>query len=135
MERCPSCSARLKESLHCPRCKADLELVFASEKLARFWCSKAIEFWQQQEIALAVLSLKKSLDLKQTELGLKLCDFMIVQQCKQAVAWLTKEDWGMAERTLQTLSCFQNQSQQVKQLQGFIEFLRSDFKVMIIPSE
>lgn len=124
MQRCPSCSARLKDSPHCPRCKADLELVFAAEKQALFWCSKAVEFWQHQEIQLAVLALKKSLALQQTDFGLVMRDFMIAQQCKKVVAWLAKNDLAMAEQTLLMLNCFQNQSQQLKQLQDFLQFLR-----------
>ena len=123
MERCPCCNARLTGSQFCPRCQADLGSVLGSEKLARHWLSKALQFWQTRNPQLAILAVAKSINLKQTPLALVFRDFIIRQQCQNVLGLLEKKEYKEAKESLLWLRDLNPHNEFLKKLYGFTKYL------------
>lgn len=59
MERCPSCRARLKGAVQCPRCGAHLELLLGVENQVKQWMHDAITGWHSGDRDAALDCLQK----------------------------------------------------------------------------
>jgi len=123
MERCPCCNARLTSVLFCPRCQADLGSVLGSEKLAKHWLSKTLEFWLACEPQLAILALNKSINLKQTAVALVFRDFITRQECQNVLGLLANKDYIEAKETLSLLRDLNPDNKFLRQLYGFSRYL------------
>jgi hypothetical protein len=123
MERCPCCNARLTGAQFCPRCQADLGSVLGSEKLARHWLSKALQFWLAHEPQMAILALTQSINLKQTPFALVFRDFIIGQQCQNVLGLLAKKDYREAKESLSLLRDLNPHNKFLKKLYGFTKYL------------
>jgi hypothetical protein len=123
MERCPCCSARLTEIARCPRCQADLGRVLDSEHLARYWLSKAIQFWLAEEPPMAILALVKSLYLKKTSLALVFRDFIIREHGQNALVLLEKKDYAEAKESLSLLRDLDPHNKVLNPVYGFARYL------------
>jgi hypothetical protein len=123
MERCPCCNARLTGAQFCPRCQADLGSVLGSEQLARYWLSKALQFWLARESQMANLALSKSMNLKQTPLALIFRDFIIRQQCQNVLGLLEKKEYTEAKESLSLLRDLNPENKFLTQLFGFTKYL------------
>lgn len=77
MERCPVCKARLKPgSPICPRCGADLSMLFRIETQADGLCSQAIALLEAGDLSGAMHAVEQSLDLKSDPLAQVLRGFI-----------------------------------------------------------
>lgn len=123
MERCPCCNARLTSVQFCPRCQADLGSVLGSEQLAKYWLSKALQFWLTREPQLAILALTKSINLKQTPLALVFRDFIIRQECQNVLGLLANKDYTEAKESLSLLHHLNPYNKFLRQLYGFSRHL------------
>ena len=124
MERCPCCNARLTGAApFCPRCQADLGSVLGSEKLARHWLSKALQFWLAREPQIAIFALTKSINLKQTPLALVFRDFIIRQQCQNVLGLLEKKEYKEAKESLSMLCGLNPHNKFLRKLSGFTKYL------------
>jgi hypothetical protein len=123
MERCPCCNARLTEMVSCPRCLAYLGSVLGSEKMARLWLSKALQYWHAREPQMAILALTQSIYLKQTTLALVFRDFIIGQQCQNVLGLLAKKEYKEAKESLSLLRDLNPQNQLLRKLYGFTKYL------------
>lgn len=70
MQRCPCCNARLKETVNCPRCKADLQAIVRARHLADRWYQKAIEHYLNDELQGCIDALTQSLQLRHSDSAL-----------------------------------------------------------------
>ncbi len=70
MQRCPCCNARLKETITCPRCKADLQDIIRTQHLADSWYQKAIDHYLNNELQHCVDALTQSLQLHHSDSAL-----------------------------------------------------------------
>jgi len=123
MERCPCCNARLTGAVFCPRCQADLGSVLGSEQLARHWLSKAVQFWFAHQSQIAMLALFKSINLKQTPLALVFRDFIIREQCQNALVLLEKKNYAEAKESLLLLRDLNPHNKFITRLFGFTRYL------------
>ena len=123
MERCPCCNARLAGTQFCPRCQADLGSALGSEKLARHWLCKALQFWLARKPQMAILALTKSIHLKQTPLALVFRDFIIRQQCQNVLGLLAKKDYIEAKESLSMLCDLNPHNKFLRKLYGFTKYL------------
>jgi len=123
MERCPCCNARLTGAQLCPRCQADLGSVLGSEKLARHWLSKALQFWLAGEPEMTILTLTQSINLKQTPLALIFRDFITSRQCENVLRLLEKKNYREAKEALSSLRDLNPQNEFLTKLFGFTKYL------------
>ena len=123
MERCPCCNARLAGALFCPRCQADLGSALGSEKLARHWLTKALQFWLAREPQMTILALTQSIHLKQTPLALVFRDFIIGQQCQNMLGLLAKKEYTEAKASLSMLCDLNPHNKFLRKLYGFTKYL------------
>jgi hypothetical protein len=124
MERCPCCNARLTGAQQfCPRCQADLGSVLNSEKLAKYWLSKALRFWLARETQMAILALTQSINLKQSPLALVFRDFIIKQQCRNMLECLEKKEYKEAKELLSWLLDLNPDNKLLRKLAGFTKYL------------
>ena len=123
MERCPCCNARLTGAVFCPRCQANLSSVLGSEQLARHWLSKALQYWLAREPQMAILTLTKSINLKQTPLALVFRDFIIGQQCQNVLGLLEKKEYREAKGSLSLLRNLNPHNKFLRKLSGFTKYL------------
>ncbi|MDD5462680.1 MAG: hypothetical protein PHG00_13780 [Methylococcales bacterium] len=123
MERCPCCNARLTGARVCSRCQADLVCVFDSERLARHWLSKALQFWLAHNPQMAILALSPSIYLKRTPLALVFRDFITRQQCQSIPELLEKKEYAQAKELLSLLRDLNPQNKFLRQLYGFTRYL------------
>ena len=123
MERCPCCNARLTGAQFCPRCQADLGSLLGSEQLARHWLNNAMQFWFAREPQMAILALTKSVNLKQTSSALVFRDFITRRQCQKVLALLAEKKCIKAEKLLSMLRDLNPDSEFIRQLYGFTEYL------------
>ncbi|NOQ34969.1 MAG: hypothetical protein GQ569_03640 [Methylococcaceae bacterium] len=101
MERCPTCKARLKSAVICPRCQTDLNRVFKINERAEFLCQYAIARLEQQNIKPAVWAIKEALLLQRNKLVLATQQFIVKRLEQQAVANLTHNKQALAIETLE----------------------------------
>ena len=87
MQRCPCCSARLKEAVSCPRCKADLQEIIRVQRMAKFWYQKAIDCYLNNEPQDCLDALTRSLQLRHSESGSLFMAFVIERQ-KQTTGYV-----------------------------------------------
>jgi hypothetical protein len=123
MERCPCCNARLAGGQACPRCQADLGSVLDSERQARHWLLRALQFWLEPNPHIAILALSRSLYLKQIPLARVFRDFITRQQCQIILELLEKKDYTQAKELLSLLRGLNPENKFVKQLYGFTRYL------------
>ena len=123
MERCPGCMARLTGAVVCPRCQADLSSVISGEQRARHWLTHAVRFWSEREPTLAIQTLTKSLQLKQTSSALAFCNFVTHRQVHEVLGLLAQKKLGEAKQRIILLRELQPDNELLKQLQGFTGFL------------
>lgn len=101
MERCPTCKARLKSAVICPRCQTDLSHVFKINERTEFLCQYAITRLEQQDIKPAVWAIKEALLLQRNKLVLATQQFIVKQLEQQAVANLRHNKQRLAIETLE----------------------------------
>ena len=123
MERCPCCNARLGGLLSCPRCQTDLSAVTASIQSAQVWLQQAIQQWAKNDVEQSVKALVFSLHLKQSQLGLVFCDFIIDQQSKKISALLAQKQVMAAKRQLYKLRLLIPHSLLLLQMRSYIDYL------------
>jgi len=123
MTRCPCCNARLKESLTCPRCRADLSMLINTTQAAHFYISEAVQFWKNKNIYASVQAINTSLHLKHTKMGVVFREFIIKQQCQLVLDLLAKKQLLAAKRELVQSRLLIAYSQKLQQLQSFNDFL------------
>ena len=123
MERCPCCKARLGGATLCPRCQADLGQVIGAEQSARFWLTKAIQHWEENEARQSLTALESSLRLKKTELALVFRDYLIQQQCQGILELLAQKKLLPAKQRLYSLRLLLPHSKLLQQLHSFTDYL------------
>lgn len=123
MERCPGCSARIREAVTCPRCRADLSLLISAEQESQFWLTKAINFYSKNKTEQSVGALCVSLGLKKTRTALVFRDFLIQRQCRNVLDLLVKKKLLAAKHQLYHVRQLIPKSNQLQKLQGFTDYL------------
>jgi hypothetical protein len=98
MEYCPTCRARLKGALTCPRCGAEVSLLLEIVTQAELWRKQAINLLRQGDWVTANLAITHSLSLKQDPFTLLVQNFILQYQ-----ATVKKEQYRQAQEALQTL--------------------------------
>jgi len=122
MERCPCCQARLNGPL-CGRCQADLSLILATERAARFWLGCAIQHWQAGHYETSVAALETSLQLHPTPLARALRHFIVETQSRDIARLLANRQWLTAKRRLYQLRRLHPHSPLLRQLDRFSDHL------------
>ncbi len=100
MERCPTCRARLKKATICPRCQSNLKRVFKINQRSEFLCQQAMIKLKQNEIQLAVWTIKEALLLQRSQLALTAQKFISQHLEQQAVTYLSRGQKMLAIKTL-----------------------------------
>ncbi len=101
MERCPTCKARLKSAVICPRCQTDLSHVFKINERTEFLCQYAIARLEQRDIEPAIWAIKEALRLQRNKLVLVIQQFIVKRLEQQAVVNLTHNKPALALETLE----------------------------------
>lgn len=92
MERCPTCTARLKDdSIVCSRCGMDFSTPLRIQEQAQSWQSWAIALLKQGEWFAAQQAVITSLQLKYEPFAVVLHEFIQMCQAQQEQARLAKE--------------------------------------------
>jgi len=123
IERCLCCNAQLKKMVCCPRCRAELSDVFRSEKAAQYCLSNAINAMLNNDVEKTSVAINQSLNLKKTEMGLVIRDFLIQQQSKIILELLTQTQLLEAKRRLYDLRFIVPYSKKLQQLNTFTDYL------------
>lgn len=123
MERCPCCNARMRETVICPRCRADLSAAIGAELSAQVWLSKAIKYCLEAKTDKSIRALDLSLHLKKTKLAVVLRDFLIKQQCNEILDLLAQKQLIPAKQRLYNVRLLFPQSKQLQQLNSFTDYL------------
>lgn len=123
MQRCPSCNARLRERTVCSRCKADLTIVFSIQQAAELWLSKAIQNCHAENIEQSITAINLSLTLKKTRLALVFREYLIAQQCREALELLAQRKLQPARQKLYSARRLFPYSSQLQQLDSYSDYL------------
>jgi len=123
IERCPCCNAQLKQTVCCPRCRADLNTIGLTGHAAQYCLSDAINAMLNNDIEKASIAINQSLKLKSTEMGLVLREFFIQQQSKIVLELLVQAQLLDAKRRLYDLRFITSYSKQLQQLNLFTDYL------------
>ncbi len=123
IERCPSCNARLKQALCCPRCKADLSNIVSSEQSAQYYLSVAVQAMLNNNIEKSSVAISRSLHLKTTEIALIFRAFLIQQQTKEVLDLLAQTHLIAAKNKLYALRQIIPYSKNLQQLDCFASYL------------
>ena len=123
MERCPSCNARLRETVTCPRCQADLSAIIGSEQSARLWLSRAIQFWAESKTEQSLGALDISLGLKKMKLAIAFRNFLIHQQYRDILDLLAQKQLLVAKQRLYKVRLLRTHSRLLQQLNRFADYL------------
>lgn len=94
MERCPSCSARLKGAVVCPRCSANLGLAIGCATQSNLLIQQAFTALERGDSKLALSYVKRSLFVRNSPLGVVLRDFIeqrLQQEAKQRQASMIRK--------------------------------------------
>lgn len=123
MERCPCCNARLKETIKCPRCQADLSNIIGSERSAQLWLSRAIQLWVERKTEQSLAALEISISLKKIKLAIVFRDFLIQKQYRDILDLLAQKQLLVAKRQLYRVRLLHAYSRQLQQLNRFTDYL------------
>ena len=123
MDRCPCCNARLRETVICPRCNADLGAIINAEQSARFWLSKAIHYCLKSKTEQSIAALDLSLCLKKTRMAEVFRDFLIQRHCRDILDLLAKNQLLAAKQQLYSMRKLLPHSKQLQKLDGFTDYL------------
>jgi len=123
IERCPCCNARLKQSITCSRCQADLNNLINCEKSAQYWLSLAIQSLLEHKIEQSSLAINQSLALNTTKAAMVFRHFLIYQQSHAVIDLLTQSQLLSAKKTLYNVRMLIPKSKQLQQLDNFIDYL------------
>ncbi len=94
-----------------------------AEQSSRFWLSKAIQSWQDNEVGQSATALELSLRLKKSGLALVFRDFLIHQQCREILALLAQKQLLPAKQRLYSVRNLFPHSQLLQQLNSFTDHL------------
>ncbi|NOQ63756.1 MAG: hypothetical protein GQ582_04525 [Methyloprofundus sp.] len=125
MQRCPCCKARLRDSLICARCKADLSSLADSEQAAAEWLERALAAYLERDFEQSIHAVAISLQLKKTDLALSLRGFIAEQQSVLIVELLAEQRLLAAKKRLYEVRNLLPVSQQLQQLNAFSDCLLS----------
>lgn len=123
IERCPCCNARLKGSVICPRCTADLNLILDSKKTAQYWLSKAVQSLADNEVEKSVIAINFSLHLSRTKIATVFYDFLVFRQCNDILELLAQDQVLVAKKILYNARVLIPHSKQLQQLDLFTNYL------------
>ena len=123
MERCPCCNARLRETIKCPRCQADLSAIIGTERSAWLWLSRAIQFWAESKTEQSLGALDISISLKKMKLAIAFRDFLIQKQYRDILDLLAQKQLLAAKQQLYRVRLLHAYSRQLQQLNGFTDYL------------
>ena len=120
MERCPTCRARLKGAAICPRCQTDLSHVIKTSERSDLLCQYAINKLRQNDIKLAVVLIKESVQLQRSTLSLKVQQFILQLLEQRTVSYLHHGKLDLAQETLD-LALILKKTPIILALHGFIK--------------
>ena len=123
MERCPCCNARLKDAVKCPRCQANLSDIIGSERSAKFWLSRAIQFWAESKTEQSLAALDISIGLKKIKLAIAFRNFLIQKQYRDIMDLLAQKQLLAAKQQLYRVRLLYAHSMQLQQLNRFTDYL------------
>jgi len=118
--RCPACNARLGAATACPRCGAELQHIFRSQRLAEQWLGVALQTTRAGRLAIAVPAVLRSLSFKQTPAAKLLHGFLIQQLYRTLYENLGRQDWQEARGMLSLLQMLQADNETLRRFAEMI---------------